>query len=170
MRFNINETSEAEGTADHVTLLQLFGSGPVGDDDLWYHHILVTLCSLCLSVSLSLSVTPRPLSWPSKLALGLPVGSRVLPAGFTALTAGSKALPTGSRALLACPETFPASYRALLGGSRALPASTEALSALSVGSRAFPAGSREKARIFKNISISTRPEWPMWKPRLLEKL
>ena len=35
--------------ADWPLLLLLFlGSGPVGDDDLWYHHILVTLCSFFL--------------------------------------------------------------------------------------------------------------------------
>ena len=60
-----------------VPYAPFLGSGPVGDDDLWYHHILVTLCSVFLSVS----IPPRPLSWPSQLAPGLPAGSRALPAG-----------------------------------------------------------------------------------------
>ena len=43
-------------------VLSLLDSGPVGDDDLWYHHIPGTLRSVFLSVFFS--VPPlRPPSW-----------------------------------------------------------------------------------------------------------
>ena len=38
------------------------GSGPVGDDDLWYHHIPGTLRSVCLSVCL---LRPPPPELPA---------------------------------------------------------------------------------------------------------
>ena len=57
------------------------GSGPVEDDDLWYHHIPKMLRSL------SLSLSPSPTLRASQLALpgssrGLPAGSKALPAGY----------------------------------------------------------------------------------------
>ena len=69
--------------------LSFLGSGPVGDDDLWYHLIPGTLYS---------SVPPTGDLLPGSEALpacfgALPAGSEGLPAGFEALPAGSKAHP-----------------------------------------------------------------------------
>ena len=58
----------------------VLGNGPIGDDHLWYHLIPETFFFL--------RPLPGPLSRPSQLALGLPAGSRALPAGPAALTAG----------------------------------------------------------------------------------
>ena len=134
-------------------MLLLLGSGPVGDDDLWYHHILVTLCFLCLCLSVCLR-HPRPLSWPSQLAPGLPAGSRALPAGSRALLAGCQALSAGFRAHLACSEILPAGSRALPTGSRVLPAGSEDLPA---GSRALPAGSKPPLALLCGGTIGHRP-------------
>ena len=62
-------------------------SGPIGDDELWFHHKPGTLCSFFF-LSLSLSPSPSPQD--------LHAGSRDLPAGSKALPVGSKALPNGS--------------------------------------------------------------------------
>ena len=72
------------------------GSGSVGDDDLWYHHIPGRLRSFCLF---------PPFPFP-----GLPPGSEALPAGFGVLSAGSEALPASSEAL-------PAGFKADPSGS-----------------------------------------------------
>ena len=99
---NLKCAQQGKGTADHYWPWTVFlGSGPVGDDDLWYHHIPGTLRSVCLSLSLSVSVPP----W------GLPAGSETLPAGFGALPAGSRALPAGSEALPAVFNALPAASR-----------------------------------------------------------
>ena len=88
------QVEQGMGTADHLMTLgnwlffllgigpigefspfSLFlGSGPIGGNDLMYHHIPGMLRSLS----------------PSK---GLPAGSRALPAGSRALPAGSRARP-----------------------------------------------------------------------------
>ncbi len=78
------------------------GSGPVGDDDLWYHHIGEFSP---FSFSFSFSVPP----W------GLQAGSETLPVGSEALSAGPEALSAGSETLLAGSEAHSA-------GSEALPA------------------------------------------------
>ena len=52
-----------------LKLYPFLGSGPIGGNDLWYHHILVKLCSLSLPFS---SIPPLPPA--SRLAL--PAGSR----------------------------------------------------------------------------------------------
>ena len=51
-----------------------FGSGPVGDDDPWFHHIKGTLRSDCLSVSVCLYLkpfllAPEPAPRPSRPTL-----------------------------------------------------------------------------------------------------
>ena len=105
------------------------GSGPVGEDDLWYHHIPGTLHFDCL----------RPPPRNSQLAL--PGGSRPpswLQRASRALSAGSRGLSAGIRALPADPETLLADSRVLLLGSRALLAGSGALTA---GSETLPAGS-----------------------------
>ena len=71
----------------------LLGSGPVGDDNLWYHHIPGTLNSLSFFLVLP---------WV------LPPGSEALPAGFRAFPAGSEALLAGSKALPAVSKADPA--------------------------------------------------------------
>ena len=70
----------------------LLGSGPVGDDDLWHHHIgeFSPFSSFSFSFS-SFSFS----SFPSVPPWG---GPGALPAGSEALPAGSKALPAGSKA------------------------------------------------------------------------
>ena len=69
-------------------LLYFLGSSDVGDDDLWYHRILGTLCSLFFGQR------PRPLTPDSE---ALPAGVGGLPAGSEALPAGSEDLPAGSK-------------------------------------------------------------------------
>ena len=66
------------------------GSGPVGDDDLWYHHIGE------FSPFFFVFVLRPPPPW------GLPAGSETLPVGSEALSAGPEALSAGSETLLAC--------------------------------------------------------------------
>ena len=85
------------------------GSGPVGDDDLWYHRIPGMLHYFFFSLFL-----PSP--W------GLPPGSEALPAGFGALPAGSESLKAGSEALPAGSEAPPAGSKAHPTCSKALPA------------------------------------------------
>ena len=70
-----------------------FGSGPVGDDDLWYHHIPVTLHYFFSF--LFLRFPPWGLSAGSE---ALPAGSEAIPAGSEAHPAGSEAFPAGSKA------------------------------------------------------------------------
>ena len=66
-------------------------SGPVEEDDLWYHHIPGSLRFL----------SPSP-PW------GLPPGSGALQAGSEALPADSEALPAGSEAPPAGSKAHPA--------------------------------------------------------------
>ena len=68
------------------------GSGPVGGDDLWYHHREI------FSIFVFVFFVLRP-------PQGLPPGSEAPSASFGALQADSKALPVGS-------ETLPAGFRA----------------------------------------------------------
>ena len=63
-----------------IDAVDFLGSGPVGDDDLWYHQIPGTLHSLFF---LRFPPSPR----------GLPPGSEALPVGFGALSDDSEALP-----------------------------------------------------------------------------
>ena len=103
------------------------GSGPVGGDDRWYHHIPGKLFFLPPSTPLSLPIGSRGLPasyralWASSWALS--VGSRALSAVSWALSAGSETLPAGSESLPAGSEAHPA-------GSEAHPARSEALRAL----------------------------------------
>ena len=76
-------------------MIDFLGSGPVGDDDLWCHHIPGILRSV------SLFFPPSPPPW------GLPPGSEAHPAGFGALSAGSEGLPPGSEALAADSKAHP---------------------------------------------------------------
>ena len=78
------------------------GSGPVGDDDLWHHHIGR------FSPFFFSFLFPSP-PW------GLPAGSEVLPAGSEVLPAGSEVLPAGSKAHPAGSEALPAE-KISLGG------------------------------------------------------
>ena len=92
---------------------QLLGSGPLGDNDLWYHYMPGTFCSVCFSVSLSVPPQSSQLALPggSRPPSWLQRASRALSAGFRALSAGSRGLSAGIRALPAGPETLFADSR-----------------------------------------------------------
>ena len=107
------------GRSELNNFVVFLGSGPVGDDDLWHHHI--GRFSPFSFPSVRPSVSPPP--WG-------------LPPDFEALLAGIRALPAGSEALPAGPEALPAGSESLPAGSEALPAGSEALPA---GSEAHPA-------------------------------
>ena len=64
-----------------TTKNMLLGSGPVGDDDLWYHHI------------------PGMLRYYFFFFFHSPAGSEALPTGSEAFPAGLGALPAGTEAL-----------------------------------------------------------------------
>ena len=102
-------------------MVWFLGSGPVGDDDLWHHHIGRFSPFLGSGPGRGRS----PVEWgeiPSVRPFvrssvpppwGLPAGSEGLPAGFGALPAGFGALPAGSKALPAGSEAHPAQSEAL---------------------------------------------------------
>ena len=77
------------------------GSGPIGDDDLWFHHIPGIIRFVCLSVCFR---PPYP---------GLPVGYKVL-------RADSETLPDGPRLSQMTPK-LPAGSETHPSGSKALP-------------------------------------------------
>ena len=93
------------------SLESLLGRGPIGDDDLWHHHIGRFSPFSLFSFSF---LFPSP--W------GLSPGSEVFPAEFGALPAGFEALPTGSEALSSDSEAHPAGSETLPAGSKAYPA------------------------------------------------
>ena len=77
------------------------GSGPIGDDDLWFHHIPGIIHFVCLSVCFC---PPYP----------------GLPAGYKILRADSETLPDDPR-LSQMTQKLPAGSETHLSGSKALP-------------------------------------------------
>ena len=88
-----------------ILFLLLLGSGPVGDDDLWYHHVPGMLRSVCLSVSLSPSPPPELPAGPPRWLQASQVASKGLQGPLSCLQ-GPLTRLQGPPSWLWCPHSL----------------------------------------------------------------